>query len=50
MLKTLAPNFHGEVAVRYKVQGGTIQTGVVEKSTRVDRKRNTTMVEKTLLK
>lgn len=44
------PGFHGEVAVRFKIQDGVIQGGQVEKSTRADRTGRTMIVEKTVLK
>jgi len=40
------PGFHGEVTVQVKIQNGVIQSGHVEKSTRVSRQGNTTLVEK----
>jgi len=43
------PGFYGEVAVRFKVQDGVIQSGQVEKSTRADRMGRTMIVEKTKL-
>ena len=43
------PGFHGEVAVRLKVQDGVVQSGHIEKSTRASKDGRTTIVEKTRL-
>ena len=46
---SVRPGFHGEVAVRFKVQDGVIQGGQVEKTTRASRDGSTVLVEKTKL-